>query len=445
MSRFQWTTPVLVIADDFTGANDAGSGLALAGANVNVLFDAKAQADGEHADVWVISTDSRAVSPEKAAERTKATVERWADVARDGWIFKKMDSTLRGNPGAEIEAALLASGISVALVVPAFPASGRTTLDGNCFVHGVLLTETEFASDPKTPVYHASVQSRLKEQSTLSSTLIPLLSVRGPSLSDDLQAAIEQGNRLIVIDAECNEDLQRIMQAASILPQRPLLAGASGLSDALAEMLAGEIESVLPLTGLNNNDDGLMGKHARPVLAVVGSMSEIAHRQLNALQKHHAVTLVEVDIEQLFTGWSDGPLWRQSAITALQQGQHCVIRTCQQESQRQAVAGLCEHNGLSRQQLGEQICAFLAGLTRDVLSGATPSALYLSGGDVAIAVAKVLGAEGFRIVGQVAGCVPYGHLLKGNDDLLVLTKAGGFGDDITLVEVFRFIEEKASE
>ena len=457
MSRFQWTTPVLVIADDFTGANDAGSGLASAGARVNVLFDVEAQAQSQSADVWVVSTDSRAASPAEAARRTKVAVERWADVARDGWIFKKMDSTLRGNPGAEIEAALRASGAAVALVVPAFPASGRTTLGGNCFVHGVLLTETEFASDPKTPVHHASVQARLGEQSTLPSTLIPLSSVRGRSINDELQAAIEQGNRLIAIDAECDEDLRRIMRAAAALSQRPLLAGASGLSDALAAEIQGEgtcpggvsaVPATSPFAAPAENDNAVrasLSPGTSPVLAVVGSMSEIAHRQLSELQKHHAVTLVDVDIEQLFTGWRDAPLWRQSAITALQQGQHCVIRTCQHESQRRAIQGLCVRNGLSRQQLGEKICAFLASLTRDVVSGMTPSALYLSGGDVAIAVAKGLGAEGFRIVGQVAGCVPYGHLLKSKNDLRVLTKAGGFGDETTLVEVFRFIEEKTSE
>lgn len=102
---------------------------------------------------------------------------------------------------------------------------------------------------------------------------------------------------------------------------------------------------------------------------------------------------------------------------------------------------------LSPQSSGvrEQICACTADLTRKILGQVALSALYLSGGDVAIAVAKALGSDGFLIKGQVAGCVPYGHLLKVRDDLLVLTKAGGFGDDTTLVEVFRFIEEKASE
>lgn len=436
MTRSQWKTPVLVIADDFTGANDAGSGLARAGARVNVLFDAAAQADGQSADVWVISTDSRAVSAERAAECTRAAVERWANIARDGWIFKKMDSTLRGNPGAEIDAALRASGAPAALVVPAVPKLGRTTRGGNCFIYDVLLTETEYASDPKTPVNHASVAARLQEQSALATGLIPLQAVRLPTLAATLATAIEQGQRLIVVDAENDRDLQLIVAAAAELPQRPLLAGAAGLSDALSLLLNEGVATACAADGPGKNG---------PVLAVVGSMSEIAQRQLTQLQQHHDLTLIDVDIEQLFSGWPDADAWRQRAVNALQQGQHCAIRTCQQASQRQAIAGLCERYALSRQQLGEQICAFLAGLTRDVLAAIVPSGLYLSGGDVAIAVARGLGAEGFRIEGQVAGCVPYGHLLKAKNDLLVLTKAGGFGDDTTLVEVFRFIEEKASE
>lgn len=435
MTQRRWKTPVLVVADDFTGANDAGSGLAIAGARVNVLFGGDAQADGQSADVWVINTDSRAASALQAAGRTKAAVERWADIARDGWVFKKIDSTLRGNPGAEIEAAHLASGAAVSLVVPAVPKLGRATRQGDCFIHGVLLTDTEYASDPKTPVHHASVQARLQEQSSLACGLIALQDVRQPDLLAVLNAAIAQGNPLVVIDAETDEDLQRIMQAASQLERRPLLAGAAGLSDALCRHLAGDGD-VPAVTGSGN---------AGPVLAVVGSMSEITQQQLNALQKHFTVQLIDIDIETIFTGRADRDALRQTAIEAMQAGQHCVIRTCQQASQRQAIAELCVRYGLSRQQLGEQICAFLAALTREVLDDVIPAGLYLSGGDVAIAVAQGLGAEGFQIHGQVAGCVPYGHLLKVKNDLLVLTKAGGFGDNTTLVEVFRFIEEKASE
>jgi uncharacterized protein YgbK (DUF1537 family) len=72
-----------------------------------------------------------------------------------------------------------------------------------------------------------------------------------------------------------------------------------------------------------------------------------------------------------------------------------------------------------------------------------PGALYLSGGDVAIAVAHALGASGFR---SVAGwrSVPYGHFLGGRWSRPVMTKAGGFGTDTTLLHVVNFIEEKLS-
>lgn len=432
----QWSTPVWVVADDFTGANDAGSGFATAGARVNVLFDVPDQTDGQPADVWVISTDSRAADASLAATRAAAAVMSRPDIAREGWVVKKMDSTLRGNLGAETEAALTASGAPAALIVPAVPALGRTTLDGTCFINGVILTDTEYASDPKTPVNHASVLHRLEAQSALSCGLIPLEAVRQAELALFLQQAIARGERFIVMDAENDDDLDRIIAAAAQLPQRPLLAGAAGLCDALSRSLsAGE-----PATrGVRVHNTGA------PVLAVVGSMSEIAQRQIAQLQAQREVCLIDIDIQQLFSGGPEAGDRCQQAVLALNQGKHCLIRTCQQAEQRQAIAGLCARYHLSRQALGEQICAFLAELTRTIVAQTSPSALYLSGGDVAIAVAKGLGSDGFLIKGQVAGCVPFGHLLKVRDDLLVLTKAGGFGDDTTLVEVFRFIEEKASE
>ncbi len=457
MTRLQWKTPVLVIADDFTGANDAGVGFARAGGRVDVLFDTH-QADALDADVRVINIDSRAAGAELAARLTAEAVRSHTGRVRHGWVFKKMDSTLRGNPGAEIEAALLASGAPAALIAPAVPRLGRTTQDGCCFIHDRLLTTTEYASDPKTPVTHDSVLLRLQEQSALPIGLIPLSAVREDCLAEKIRARIDQGQRLIVVDAQNDDDLQRIVQAASQLAQRPLLAGAAGLSDALGNRLAesgnanrsatdNPTESrvatgVGEVVALHKHDSVLC---RRAVLAVVGSMSETAQHQVARLQQHTTLCLIDIDITQLFSGWQDRGEWQRTARRALQQGEHCVIRTCQQADQRQAVAAMCERYDLSRQQLGERICLFLADLTDSILSEVVPAGLYLSGGDVAIAVARALGAQGFHIAGQVAGCVPYGHLLACKNDLLVLTKAGGFGDDNTLVDVFRFIEEKASE
>ncbi|EOS95826.1 Hrp-dependent type III effector family protein [Erwinia tracheiphila PSU-1] len=66
----QWKTSVLVVVDDFTGANDAGCGLAAMGARVNVLFNPAASVRAQDADVWILNTDSRACDAALAAQRT---------------------------------------------------------------------------------------------------------------------------------------------------------------------------------------------------------------------------------------------------------------------------------------------------------------------------------------------------------------------------------------
>ena len=427
MTQRQWNSPVVVLADDLTGANDVAAGLAGAGARVCVLFNADGKRDSAKADVWVLNTDSRAVSAEEAARRTYQALNSLLVAEENPWIFKKIDSTLRGNVGAEIEAALLASGASAALIVPAVPRLGRITRFGNTYIHGTLLTESEFASDPKTPIYSANIAARIAEQSALMAREIPLSGLHATELAIGLQAAIEQGARYLIMDAETDEDLQHIMQAASLLPSRPLLVGAAGLSEALCALLS--------------------KKTAQPLLAIVGSMSEIAQRQLARLCQLHPVEVIEIDVAQLFDtpAWIDKAVWQQAAQEALRAGKHCVIRTCSEASQRHNIARLCQEYQTSRQQLGEQICLLLADLTRDVIADVSPAGLYLSGGDVAMAVAQGLGASGFEIHGQIAGCVPYGRLIDGKHTLLVMTKAGGFGDENTLIEVIRFIEEKSSE
>ncbi len=134
---------VVAIADDFTGANDAGVSLALSGKKVSVAFQTPFTGD---TDALVINSESRALRASEAAEKLTHYA---AEINAAKWLVKKIDSTLRGNPGAEVEALLRLSGQRQAIIAPAFPAAGRTTQNGVCLVKGVPVTETEFASDPK--------------------------------------------------------------------------------------------------------------------------------------------------------------------------------------------------------------------------------------------------------------------------------------------------------
>lgn len=397
---------VVVIADDFTGANDAGVSLALSGKKVSVAFQTPFTGD---TDALVINSDSRALAASEAAEKLARFA---AEIDAAKWLVKKIDSTLRGNPGAEVEALLRLSGQRQAIIAPAFPAAGRTTQNGVCLVKGVPVTETEFASDPKTPVRHAHIAAVLAEQTGLKSVVVT------PA---QLAAALEGEAHLLIVDAQSDDELDQIVSAAFASIERPLLVGSAGLCDALARHLA----------------------TPRQLLAVIGSMSEIAQQQIQLIRSHPDVSTVLIDINDVFNGALAG--YQQQIAAALAAGQHCVVHTCADTQARHQIDTLCQQRELSRAALGETISAFLGELTRNVLESHNPAALYVSGGDVAMAVARALNAQGFAIRGQVAHCVPFGRFLGCRWQGPVMTKAGGFGTESTLLEVLHFIEEKMSD
>lgn len=433
---------LLVIADDFTGANDIGVELVRQGLAASVQFDEHAGVRGSSENRAVIySTDSRALSAAEAAQKvTRAIRSGVAAFSGSYQVFKKIDSTLRGNIGAETEAALLALSCPLAIVAPAVPELGRVVTGGQCYVDGHLLTQTEFATDPKTPVNTASVAERLAEQTTLQQHFVGLEALRRGDLQTEIFALVASGVRILVADSKTPEDLALIVQAAENLPFRPLMVGASGLIRALTDAcLHGNAAASVSVSAQQTS-----------LLAVVGSMSEIAAQQIAFVMQRRAISLVDIDVMPLFSPEYDDMQHTLAAqITeTLAQGKHCVIRTSQGAEQRHQIAQFCQQHHISRSQMGEKVAVFLGQLIHHVLQDSRfpPGGLYLSGGDIALAVARALGATGFDIKGQIAGCVPWGYLHASQIQRLpVMTKAGGFGTENTLLEVLRFIEEKLSD
>lgn len=177
---------MIVIADDFTGSNDTGVQLAKKGARTEVMLT-PAQKPSRRADVLVINTESRAMPAMQAATAVQQALAPWCGDVTTPLVYKKIDSTFRGNVGAEVTAAMRIAGRTLAVIAAAIPAAGRTTQDGLCLVHGVPLLETEFASDPKTPIH----SSRIAELVALQSD-IPVHEVSGGCASGKFECAAER-------------------------------------------------------------------------------------------------------------------------------------------------------------------------------------------------------------------------------------------------------------
>jgi uncharacterized protein YgbK (DUF1537 family) len=91
---------------------------------------------------------------------------------------------------------------------------------------------------------------------------------------------------------------------------------------------------------------------------------------------------------------------------------------------------------------GEAVVAELATAASRMIEswrsrGGAPPTLVLTGGATARAVCRALGAAGIRLTGELSPGLAWGTLLDGPAaHLVVVTKAGGFGDPDTLVRLW---------
>lgn len=245
------TTRLAIIADDFTGALDTGIQFAKKGIRIAVLsvnIDGICSVDPA-VEVIVFDTESRHMGPKEAYGAVFDAV-RECIKAGCTHIYKKTDSGLRGNIGAELQAAMDATGIPSLHFVPALPKIGRTTENGIHLISGVPVAESIFANDPINPVRHSAVSEIIAETSSMSVTL-------GHS-----------NEGICVYDARTNEDMKEIGESLTASELR-LTAGNAGFAEYLS-----------PLIGLESR------KHeyhleGRDLIIVSGSISRISIDQLN--------------------------------------------------------------------------------------------------------------------------------------------------------------------
>ncbi|MCX6896431.1 MAG: four-carbon acid sugar kinase family protein, partial [Verrucomicrobia bacterium] len=153
-----------IIADDLTGAAE------LAGVAWRLGFTAEIHADSTgttSAEVIAIDTDSRHCDATEATRRVAAAAQHLKALGVE-WIYKKVDSVLRGSVLVETEALLDVLKLNRALLVPANPGLGRVIRDGKYFIAGTPVHETDFRNDPQHPRTSAQVLEMLGRSATRS-------------------------------------------------------------------------------------------------------------------------------------------------------------------------------------------------------------------------------------------------------------------------------------
>ncbi|NIR59508.1 MAG: four-carbon acid sugar kinase family protein, partial [Gammaproteobacteria bacterium] len=283
---------IALIADDLTGANNAGVGLVKRGFAVATTLRGVTPLP-EGYDALCIDTGSRYVAADEARRRVTETA-RAARAHGAALVCKRIDTLLRGNLGAELDGGLAALGSdALAVVAPAFPDSGRVVDDGHLLVDGAPVDQHPVAAgDRLAPVRHSYVPHLLAEQSAERTVRIDRATVQGgaAAVAAALEGAARGGVRVAVVDAASNEEVQTIARALVSLERAVMPVDPGALSAAYAEAC---------FTPAAHSARRVGRPRGRKVLAAVASTTALTRRQLDRLARDFALEPVRLEAQAL--------------------------------------------------------------------------------------------------------------------------------------------------
>ena len=422
----------LLIADDLTGGADAGAQFAKRGFTT-LLISLKTGARVDlskftQQGVLVVNTDSRELSPERAYSVISNLLKDYQE-ALFPIIYKKIDSTLRGNIGSESDAILKETNGSLCFMAPSYPEQNRTLVGGILIVGEKPLALTEVARNTASPIQESHVYKILQNQSHNNVGWIDLTHVA--SSSEGLQKAVEKeqkkGNRIIIFDAVSRQDLKNIANVGFSMEKKPLFVGSAGLAEEVAKKLSpSKARSFHPIKPFNH------------IFLVSGTASSVTHQQLRQVEAR-GIPAFEVN-RSLILGESEKSQKEKEGLSkeianSLSRG-ITILKTPSE---------MLDPKDSGNPPTHLKITKTLAAIALSALEASCVAphdlALILTGGDTAQSIINALGNEGIVIEGELLKGIVKGHLIGGNwDGLNIITKAGAFGKENALEKIIGMLQ-----
>jgi uncharacterized protein YgbK (DUF1537 family) len=350
---------ILVVADDISGAAEIAA--------VGRTFGLTAQLQmrptaGSSAELLVIDTDTRyrSINPTRNIKNL-LTVYNPTSVE---WYYKKVDSVLRGNVSIELHTMMQLLKKNRTILAPANPTKGRVITNGQYFIDGRLLHETDFANDPDYPAASSSVIDLLNAPSNCP------VHTRTP----ETYTGHEHG--IIIADANNIKDL---IKWTKYLDEHTLAAGGSDFFRAIlnkklsSNRIPSEI-NVAEISGKKLFVCGSTSETSRKAVAQAGNSGIPVCPLPDALFKN-----TEAD-DTLIKQWAD------EVLEALSASESVIIAIAQKP--------------VWDSELAENLRMKIAVLVQMVLDAAEIRELFIEGGATAEAVLRKLNYLRFDVVAE---------------------------------------------
>lgn len=430
------------VADDLTGATTTGVLLARSKAQTAVFFNEEAAEKAKGADeldAILVSSNSRPLPADEAYEKVKSAT---LALKRMGvkYFSKRIDTTLRGGVGVEIDAMLDQIGEdAVAVVVPAMPQSRRILVGGYSVIDGVALINTPVAKDVRTPVKENYIPRLLAGQTRRQVGLVTLDKVLAGK--ETVEKALEEkrgeGCEVIVVDGITLEDVETIAKACIALKWNVVAVDPGPFTAKLAyeRGLIGVEEPNIPETA---------GEEGKTVLIAAGSATPVTKKQMEVLCEDERHVRISVEPIPLINGGDEAVAEAERAVELakemFQEGAqprailfetalHGELLNLDEEDKKRGYASGMSANRINA-GLGTIITKLMERVGRDRIAG-----LYTTGGDTMVNVCYQLGVECIQVMDYVIPQADVGRLVGSYDGLPVVGKGGLTGNDHTACDI----------
>lgn len=440
------------VADDLTGATTTGVLLARSKARTAVFFNEEAAEKTEgidELDAILISSNSRPLPANEAYDKVKSATIALKRMGVE-YFSKRIDTTLRGGVGVEIDAMLdqMKEG-TVAVVVPAMPQSRRILVGGYSVIDGVALINTPVAQDVRTPVKENYIPRLLEGQTRRKVGLVTLDKVLAGEevIEEALAEQKKAGCEVIVVDGITLEDVENIAKACISLRWDVVAVDPGPFTSKLAfyrELISAEEPNIPPQAD----------EAGKTVLIAAGSATPVTKKQMEILcqdPRHVRVSveplpLIEggdVALDEVFKAVNKAAELLESdnqpRAILFETALHGELLNLDEEDNKRHYAGGMSANRINA-GLGMIISQLLEKVGKEKVAG-----LYTTGGDTMVNVCYQLGAECIEVMDYVIPQTDVGRLVGSKYSGLPVVGKGGLtgNDNIACDIVSRLFRESA--
>jgi len=392
---------LLVIADDLTGALDTGVQFAKEKIKTVVTTELEwntLSLDG--VEVLVIDTETRHLQEKEAFDRIKRVLE----IAKEKeikYLYKKTDSTLRGNIGIEFLAICQTYDRPI-MFIPAFPKLKRSTRNGIQYMDGTPIHMTSFSKDPLNPVRESYIPKVIEEQAKLESSIVKIDCYNNLSITD---------SDIYIFDAESDKDLLTIGETLKRKHMLKITAGCAGFAEILPKLI--DFKRNRKQVNLN-----IKGDH---IVIICGSINERSLKQ------------IEFAKEKL--GFLDIVLSKQEISNELNTLSEDIF-----SNKRIAIRAEILRDP---KNLHHRILDKLANITEEIYNRTGLNTFIIFGGDTLFKIIEKLKIEYLEPVGEIETGVAVSKAKIGEKELVFITKAGGFGNIDIVTKITYFMERRS--